>query len=160
MPEETVRRIVAIISDINMAKTEVSDIHTWFKNRKVYFLYMFTMRKYWYREKFHVPVYCDYKDDEKYDRPILYSGYFRSGRCLEQIRFSLVNMLFSMKYFGFMIITVCIETLFVWCMIYGTLPEKSIFFSGVGHSSLIIYIRISTNRPEALDKSDFILIGI
>lgn len=46
VPEETGRRIVAIISDINMAKTEVSDIHTWFKNRKVYFLYMFTMRKY------------------------------------------------------------------------------------------------------------------
>ena len=42
----------------------------------------------------------------------------------------------------------------------GTLPEESSFFTSVGHSFPAVCIRTSTERPEALDKGDFILAGI
>lgn len=40
------------------------------------------------------------------------------------------------------------------------LPEESSFFTSVGHPFPAICIRTSTERPEALDKGDFILAGI
>jgi UDP-N-acetylglucosamine 2-epimerase (non-hydrolysing) len=42
----------------------------------------------------------------------------------------------------------------------GTLPEESSFFNSVGHPFPAVCIRTSTERPEALDKGDFILAGI
>ena len=42
----------------------------------------------------------------------------------------------------------------------GTLPEESSFFTSIGRSFPAICIRTSTERPEALDKGDFILAGI
>lgn len=42
----------------------------------------------------------------------------------------------------------------------GTLPEESSFFTSVGHPFPAICIRTSAERPEALDKGDFILAGI
>ena len=42
----------------------------------------------------------------------------------------------------------------------GTLPEESSFFLSVGNPIAAVCIRTSTERPEALDKGDFILAGI
>ena len=42
----------------------------------------------------------------------------------------------------------------------GTLPEESSFFLSAGHPFPAVCIRTSTERPEALDKADFILAGI
>ena len=42
----------------------------------------------------------------------------------------------------------------------GTLPEESSFFLSQGHPFPAVCIRTSTERPEALDKGDFILAGI
>ena len=42
----------------------------------------------------------------------------------------------------------------------GTLPEESSFFTSVGHPFPAVCIRTSTERPEALDKSCFVLAGI
>ena len=42
----------------------------------------------------------------------------------------------------------------------GTLPKESSFFTSVGHPFPAVCIRTSTERPEALDKADFILAGI
>ena len=42
----------------------------------------------------------------------------------------------------------------------GTLPEESSFFLSVGHPFPAVCIRTSTERPEALDKGCFILAGI
>ena len=42
----------------------------------------------------------------------------------------------------------------------GTLPEESSFFTSVGHPFPAICIRTSTERPEAIDKADFIIAGI
>ena len=42
----------------------------------------------------------------------------------------------------------------------GTLPEESSFYISEGSSFPAVCIRTSTERPEALDKGDFILAGI
>ena len=42
----------------------------------------------------------------------------------------------------------------------GTLPEESSFFTSVGHPFPAVCIRTSTERPEAIDKVDFIIAGI
>ena len=42
----------------------------------------------------------------------------------------------------------------------GTLPEESSFFLSVGSPFPAICIRTSTERPEALDKGNFIIAGI
>ena len=42
----------------------------------------------------------------------------------------------------------------------GTLLEESSFFISVGHPSPAVCIRTSSERPEALDKTCFILAGI
>ena len=42
----------------------------------------------------------------------------------------------------------------------GTLPEESTYFSAHGHPFPAVCIRTSTERPEALDKGNFILAGI
>ena len=42
----------------------------------------------------------------------------------------------------------------------GTLPEESSFFLSVGNPIPAICIRTSTERPEALDRGNFILAGI
>ena len=42
----------------------------------------------------------------------------------------------------------------------GTLPEESSFFTSVGHPFPAICIRTSTERPEALDKACFFIAGI
>ena len=42
----------------------------------------------------------------------------------------------------------------------GTLPEESSFFTSVGHPFPAVCIRTSTERPEAMDKGNFIIAGI
>lgn len=42
----------------------------------------------------------------------------------------------------------------------GTLPEESAFFNAKGHPFAAVCIRTSTERPEAMDKGNFILAGI
>ena len=42
----------------------------------------------------------------------------------------------------------------------GTLPEESSFFTSVGHPFPAVCIRTSTERPEAIDKGCFIIAGI
>ena len=42
----------------------------------------------------------------------------------------------------------------------GTLPEESSFYLSIGHPIAAVCIRTSTERPEALEAGDFILAGI
>ena len=42
----------------------------------------------------------------------------------------------------------------------GTLPEESSFFQSIGSAFPAVCIRTSTERPEALDKGNFIIAGI
>jgi UDP-N-acetylglucosamine 2-epimerase (non-hydrolysing) len=42
----------------------------------------------------------------------------------------------------------------------GTLPEESSFYLSIGKPIAAVCIRTSTERPEALDKGNFIIAGI
>jgi len=42
----------------------------------------------------------------------------------------------------------------------GTLPEESSFYLSIGYPFPAVCIRTSTERPEAIDKGDFIIAGI
>ena len=42
----------------------------------------------------------------------------------------------------------------------GTLPEESSYFLSIGNPIPAVAIRTSTERPEAMDKGNFILSGI
>ena len=42
----------------------------------------------------------------------------------------------------------------------GTLPEESSYFLSIGNPIPAVCIRTSTERPEAMEKADFVLAGI
>ena len=97
---------------------------------------------------------------EKYDMPILYSCHPRSRKRLEQSGFRLDRRVIQHEPLGFHDYN-CLQ-MNAFCVVSdsGTLPEESSFFTSVGHSFPAVCIRTSTERPEALDKGDFILAGI
>ena len=97
---------------------------------------------------------------EKYDMPILYSCHPRSRKRLEQSRFQLDKRVIQHEPLGFHDYN-CLQ-MNAFCVVSdsGTLPEESSFFTSVGHPFPAVCIRTSTERPEALDKADFILAGI
>lgn len=73
---------------------------------------------------------------------------------------SLTSVLFSMNPLGFHDYNCLQMNAFAVVSESGTLPEESSFFTSIGHSFPAICIRTSTERPEVLDKADFILAGI
>lgn len=96
----------------------------------------------------------------KYDMPILYSCHPRSRKRLEQSGFQLDKRVIQHEPLGFHDYN-CLQ-MNAFCVVSdsGTLPEESSFFTSVGHPFPAVCIRTSTERPEALDKGDFILAGI
>lgn len=97
---------------------------------------------------------------EKYDMPILYSCHPRSQKRLEASGFKLDKRVIQHEPLGFHDYN-CLQ-MNAFCVISdsGTLPEESSFFTSVGHPFPAVCIRTSTERPEALDKGDFIIAGI
>lgn len=97
---------------------------------------------------------------EKYDMPILYSCHPRSRKRLEASGFVLDKRVIRNEPLGFHDYN-CLQMNSFCCVSdSGTLPEESSFFTSVGHPFPAVCIRTSTERPEALDKADFILAGI
>ena len=97
---------------------------------------------------------------EKYDMPILYSCHPRSKKKLESSGFKLDERVIKHEPLGFHDYN-CLQ-MNAYCVVSdsGTLPEESSFFTSIGHPIPAVCIRTSTERPEALDKGDFILSGI
>ena len=97
---------------------------------------------------------------EKYDMPILYSCHPRSAKYIEKRGFVFDSRVQQHKPLGFHDYN-CLQ-MNAFCVVSdsGTLPEESSFFLSVGHPFPAVCIRTSTERPEALDKGDFILAGI
>lgn len=97
---------------------------------------------------------------EKYDMPILYSCHPRSRKRLEASGFQLDRRVVQHEPLGFHDYN-CLQ-MNAFCVVSdsGTLPEESSFFTSVGNPFPAVCIRTSTERPEALDKADFILAGI
>jgi len=97
---------------------------------------------------------------EKYDMPILYSCHPRSRKRLEQSGFPLDSRVIAHEPLGFHDYNNLQMNSFAVVSDSGTLPEESSFFLSVGKPIAAVCIRTSTERPEALDKGDFILAGI
>lgn len=97
---------------------------------------------------------------ERYDLPILYSCHPRSAKYIEKRGFVFDPRVRQHKPLGFHDYN-CLQ-MHAFCVVSdsGTLPEESSFFLSVGHPFPAVCIRTSTERPEALDKGDFVLAGI
>ena len=197
LPEETNRRIVDIISDVNMAyseharryladcglpkertyvtgspmaevlhnnlaEIEASDIHARLGLEKGRYILLSAHREENIdTEKNFLSLFNAINQmAEKYDMPILYSCHPRSRKRLESSGFKLDKRVIQHEPLGFHDYNCLQMNAFAVVSDSGTLPEESSFFTSIGHPFPAICIRTSTERPEAIDKGDFIIAGI
>ena len=197
LPEETNRRIVDIISDVNLAyseharrylhecglpkertyvtgspmaevlhanleKIEASDIHQRLGLEKGKYILLSAHREENIdtEKNFFSLMNAVNALAERYDLPILYSCHPRSAKYIEKRGFVFDSRVQPHKPLGFHDYN-CLQ-MNAFCVVSdsGTLPEESSFFLSVGHPFPAVCIRTSTERPEALDKGNFILAGI
>ena len=97
---------------------------------------------------------------EKYDMPIPYSCHPRSKKFIEKRGFEFDKRVIQHEPLGFHDYNNLQMNAFCVVSDSGTLPEESSFFLSVGNPIPAVCIRTSTERPEALDKGNFILAGI
>ena len=197
LPEETNRRIVDIISDVNMAyseharryladnglpkertyvtgspmaevlrvnldKIEASTIHERLGLEKGRYILLSAHREENIdTDKNFLSLFTAInKMAEKYDMPILYSCHPRSKNKLQSSGFILDNRVIQHEPLGFHDYNCLQMNAYAVVSDSGTLPEESSFFTSVDKPFPAVCIRTSTERPEALDKADFILSGI
>ena len=197
LPEETNRRIVDIISDVNMAyseharryladtglpkertyvtgspmaevlhnnlaEIEASDIHKRLGLEKGQYILLSAHREENIdTEKNFLSLFnAINKMAEKYDMPILYSCHPRSRKRIQDSGFKLDSRVIQHEPLGFHDYNCLQMNAFAVVSDSGTLPEESSFFTSVGHPFPAVWIRTSTERPEALDKGCFVLSGI
>lgn len=100
----------------------------------------------------------------QYNMPILYSCHPRSRKKLEYMEMTgelkLDTRIIAHEPLGFHDYNCLQMNAFAVVSDSGTLPEESSFFTSINKSFPAVCIRTSTERPEALDKGDFILSGI
>ena len=197
LPEETNRRIVDIISDVNMAyseharrylaecglpkertfvtgspmaevlrcnliKIEASDIHHKLGLEKGKYILLSA-----HREEnidndsnFTSLFTAINRMAQRYDMPILYSCHPRSRNRISASGFEIDARVIQHEPLGFHDYNFLQMNAFAVVSDSGTLPEESSFFLSVGHPFPAVCIRTSTERPEAMDKGNFILAGI
>lgn len=197
LPEETNRRIVDIISDVNMAYSEharrylaecglpkertyvtgspmaevlranldnieKSDILNRLKLERGKYILLSAHREENIdtEQNFSSLFTAINKMAEKYDMPILYSCHPRSKKRLEESGFKLDKRVIQHEPLGFHDYNNLQMNAFCVVSDSGTLPEESSFYLSIGKPLAAVCIRTSTERPEALDKGNFILAGI
>lgn len=96
----------------------------------------------------------------KYDMPVIYSTHPRSRKMIENRNFVFHRHVKQLEPFSFTDYNHLQIKAFCVVSDSGTLPEESAFFSNIGTPFPAVCIRTSTERPEALDKGNFILAGI
>lgn len=92
--------------------------------------------------------------------PILYSCHPRSRKFIEQRGFTFDERVIQHQPLGFHDYNHLQMNAFAVVSDSGTLPEESSYFLSIGYPFPAVCIRTSTERPEALDKGNFILAGI
>jgi UDP-N-acetylglucosamine 2-epimerase (non-hydrolysing) len=197
LPEETNRRIVDIISDVNMAYSEharrylaecglpkertfvtgspmaevlrenldqilASDIHERLGLEKGKYILLSAHREENIdtAKNFESLFNAINKMAEKYDLPVLYSCHPRSAKRLKGSGFKLDRRVIPHEPLGFHDYNALQMNAFCVVSDSGTLPEESSFYISIGCPFPAVCIRTSTERPEALDKGDFVLAGI
>ena len=197
LPEETNRRIVDIISDVNLAYSEharrylaecglpkertyvtgspmaevlranlaeikASDVLTRLSLKEGKYILLSAHREENIdtEENFTSLFTAVNKLAEKYDMPVLYSCHPRSRKRLEESGFKLDSRVIRQEPLGFHDYNKLQMSAFLVVSDSGTIPEESSFYISEGSPFPAVCIRTSTERPEALDKGDFILAGI
>lgn len=94
---------------------------------------------------------------ETYQMPIIYSTHPRSKKFIELRNFKFHPLVRSLEPFGFSDYNHLQMNAFCVVSDSGTLPEESSYFNAKGHPFPAVCIRTSTERPEAIDKGNFIL---
>lgn len=97
---------------------------------------------------------------EKYDMPIHYSCHPRSAKFIEKRGFVFDRRVIQHKPLGFHDYNHLQMNAFAVVSDSGTLPEESSFYLAIGRPFPAVCIRTSTERPEAIDKGNFIIAGI
>ena len=97
---------------------------------------------------------------ERYQVPIIYSLHPRSKKYIQKRQFKFHPLVRAMEPFSFSDYNFL--QIHAMCVVSdsGTLPEESSFFNEKGYAFPAVCIRTSTERPEALEKGNFILAGI
>ena len=90
---------------------------------------------------------------EKYDMPVIYSTHPRSAKFIEERDFKFHKNVRNLKPFGFSDYNNLQKNALCVVSDSGTLPEESSYF----RCFPAVCIRTSTERPEALDKGNFII---
>lgn len=197
LPEETNRRIVDIISDVNLAyseharrylaecglpkertyvtgspmaevlhnnleKIESSDVLSRLGLKKGNYILLSAHREENIdtEENFFHLMNAVNAMAEKYNMPILYSCHPRSAKYIEKRNFKFHKNVIQNKPLGFHEYNNLQMNAFAVVSDSGTLPEESSFFLSIGSPFPAVCIRTSTERPEALDKGNFVLAGI
>ncbi len=97
---------------------------------------------------------------DTYQVPVIYSMHPRSRNIIAKRNFPFHPLVRAMEPFGFSDYNSL--QMNAKCVVSdsGTLPEESAFFNAKGYPFAAVCIRTSTERPEAMDKGNFILAGI
>lgn len=197
LPEETNRRIVDIISDVNICyseharrylnassvapqrtyvsgspmaevlsanleEIERSDIHERLGlEKKRYILLSAHREENIDTEANFLSLFTAINElAEKYGMPVIYSCHPRSRKRIESSGFVLHPNVIRHEPLGFHDYNALQSNAFAVVSDSGTLPEESSFFLSVGKPFPAVCIRTSTERPEAMDKGNFVLAGI
>ncbi len=94
---------------------------------------------------------------ETYQMPVIYSTHPRSRKFIEERGFDFHPLVRSLQPFGFSDYNHLQMNAFCVVSDSGTLPEEASYFSAKGIPFPAVCIRTSTERPEAVDKGNFIL---
>lgn len=197
LPEETNRRIVDIISDVNLAYSEhariyliacgcapersfvtgspmpevltrnmgkirESNIHErlGLEPRRYILLSAHREENIDSNESFGALFSAINSMAEKYGVPVLYSCHPRSRKKLEATGYELNSLVRVHEPLSFTDYNRLQKDAFCVVSDSGTLPEEASFFSNIGEPFPAVCIRTSTERPEAIEKGNFILAGI
>ncbi len=94
---------------------------------------------------------------ETYQVPIIYSTHPRSKKYIEKRNFKFHSLVRSLPPFGFSDYNHLQLNAFCVVSDSGTLPEESSYFNSKGMPFPAVCVRTSTERPEAIDKGNFII---
>ncbi|MCI8483879.1 MAG: UDP-N-acetyl glucosamine 2-epimerase [Lachnospiraceae bacterium] len=94
---------------------------------------------------------------ENYQMPIIYSTHPRSRKFIEARKFQFHPLVRNLQPFGFSDYNHLQLNAFCVVSDSGTLPEESAYFNSKGMAFPAVCVRTSTERPEAIDKGNFII---
>ena len=94
---------------------------------------------------------------EIYQIPVIYSTHPRSRKFIEQRAFQFHPLVRTLEPFGFSDYNNLQLNAFCVVSDSGTLPEESAYLNTQGMAFPAVCIRTSTERPEALDKGNFVM---